>query len=367
MGRETLDMPRISIIVPAYNAQDTIVLCLKSLLESDLKEIEVIVVDDGSGDETFQAVQTLQKNDSRIRLFWQENSGVSAARNLGIQMARGEYLGFCDSDDWVEPGMYSTMLQQAEDEDVNLVVCDHCKDNGGKRVNISYGFPSRILKGEDYRYWLKYALTRDYLEYPITCSSWACLFEKKIVIDNRIKYPIGITNGEDYIFGAHFTACAKSMLYLKGFAPYHYCCTPGSASKARSLKMITNSRKIIPLIYETFHKYSHIPDLDDQIFLSQVRYIGLSVNKMIEDNWELKRVCRTTRDLVGDIECVSRRLKTNYQFFTGQKILLLSIQLNVIEMYVFAAYIKNKITKIKNNIKRRPNLNNPKSHEFNIK
>ena len=333
--------PRISIIVPAYNAQGTIIPCLESLLKSDLKEIEVIVVDDGSSDETFRNVQALQKYTPRIRLYWQENCGVSAARNLGIQMARGEYIGFCDSDDWVDNEMYSTMLRQAEDKKVDLVVCDHCKDSGDKRAYESYDFPSGLIKGREYCYWLKYALTNDHLEYPMTCSVWACLFRKSVITENRILFPAGVTNGEDFIFGAQFSACAESMMYLKGFAPYHYCCIPGSASKAGSLQMIANCKKIVPLIYDTFHKYDQIPNLEDQIFLSQIRYISLAIRRMLDDKWSLKRICQNTRDLVDDtIRYRGIWDKTDYQLLIGQKILILALKLNIIELYVIIAFIK---------------------------
>lgn len=340
----TKDSPRISIIVPAYNAQNTIIPCLKSLLESDLREIEIIVVDDGSSDGTFHHIQALQKKDPRIRLFWQVNNGVSAARNLGIQLAKGEYLGFCDSDDWVEPEMYSTMLKEAEGEEVDLVVCDHCKDSGNQKTYPSYDFPTWAIKGEEYCHWSKYALTNDYLEYPITCSVCTCLFKKNIITEYKIKFPVGITNGEDYIFGAHYTACAQSMVYLKGFAPYHYCDTPGSASKAASLRMVSNCKKLIPLIYKIFYNYSCISNLDEQIFLSQVRYISLSINSMIGEGWDLKRIYHDARELTNKVDYRSgMRCQFNYQLLIGQKIILLSIRLNMIEKYVFMMYLKGII------------------------
>lgn len=105
--------------------------------------------------------------------------------------------------------------------------------------------------------------------------------------------------------------------------------------------MIANCKKIVPLIYDTFHKYDQIPNLEDQIFLSQIRYISLAIRRMLDDKWSLKRICQNTRDLVDDtIRYRGIWDKTDYQLLIGQKILILALKLNIIELYVIIAFIK---------------------------
>ena len=106
-----MDNGLISIIVPVYNAQDTIGRCLKSLLAQTYNNVEIIVIDDGSVDDSRIIVTELGKVDDRVQYYYQKNKGVSAARNYGLTVANGQYIGFCDSDDWVEPTMYETLMK----------------------------------------------------------------------------------------------------------------------------------------------------------------------------------------------------------------------------------------------------------------
>ena len=101
----------VSVIVPVYNILDCLERCVDSLLAQTYKEIEILLVDDGSTDGTGTLCDQLAEKDSRIRVFHKENGGSSSARNVGIQQARGEYLGFVDSDDYVEPDMYERLLE----------------------------------------------------------------------------------------------------------------------------------------------------------------------------------------------------------------------------------------------------------------
>ena len=99
-------MVKISIVIPIYNAEDHLQRCVDSVLNQTEKNIEIILVDDGSKDNSIEICKNYLNQDKRVQLIHQENSGVSAARNRGIEQACGEYIGFIDSDDWIEPNMY---------------------------------------------------------------------------------------------------------------------------------------------------------------------------------------------------------------------------------------------------------------------
>ena len=92
----------ISIIVPVYNAEKTLPQCIDSILSQKYSDFEVLLIDDGSTDNSGRLCDTYSQKDKRIRVFHQENQGVSAARNLGLEQMKGEFVTFCDSDDWVE-------------------------------------------------------------------------------------------------------------------------------------------------------------------------------------------------------------------------------------------------------------------------
>lgn len=113
----------ISIIVPVYNVEAYIRQCIDSILAQTYRDIEVILIDDGSPDQCGKICDEYAAEDGRVRVFHTENSGLSAARNLGIKKARGEYIGFVDSDDWVEPDMYEILLKEIEGKNADICVC----------------------------------------------------------------------------------------------------------------------------------------------------------------------------------------------------------------------------------------------------
>lgn len=114
------DAPLVSIIVPVYNAESFLTDCLESLLHQDLKNSEILCVDDGSKDGSWEILQEYARNYPQIRIFHQENAGVSAARNRGIAMAKGQYLCFCDSDDFLVDGILGQAFEKMQQQDARL-------------------------------------------------------------------------------------------------------------------------------------------------------------------------------------------------------------------------------------------------------
>ena len=116
--------PKMSIIVPVYNVEKYLRRCLDSILNQTLTDIEVICVNDGSPDTSPEILEEYQKKDNRIVVINQENGGLGAARNTGINAARGEYLGFVDSDDFIVPTMYEKLYRKAKEQDADVVLCN---------------------------------------------------------------------------------------------------------------------------------------------------------------------------------------------------------------------------------------------------
>ena len=125
-------MPELSIIVPIYKVEKYLPKCIDSILAQTFQDFELILIDDGSPDNCGAICDAYAARDSRIKVIHQENAGVSAARNAGLDIATGTYLGFVDSDDWIEPEMYETMIATAKEKNVDVVVCGirYCADSG---------------------------------------------------------------------------------------------------------------------------------------------------------------------------------------------------------------------------------------------
>ncbi len=118
-------MCKVSIIIPAYNTEEYMAECLDSILNQTLEEIEIIVVDDGSADGTLAILRDYEKRfPEKIKVFHKENGGQASARNVALKYAQGEYLGFVDSDDWIDVDMYEVMYTKAKKENADIVICD---------------------------------------------------------------------------------------------------------------------------------------------------------------------------------------------------------------------------------------------------
>lgn len=146
--------PKISVIVPVYNTEKYLSKCLDSILNQALKEIEVIVVNDGSKDNSQQIIEQYKEKDSRIISIIKSNGGLSDARNCGIEKANGEYLAFIDSDDYIDPIMLKTMLDLAEKHESEIVMCDLVKvdENGNEFRDLpqSPQLPEKIILKDDF-------------------------------------------------------------------------------------------------------------------------------------------------------------------------------------------------------------------------
>jgi len=175
--------PLISIIVPIYNVQDYLVQCVESILNQTLSNFELILVDDGSTDNSANLCNKYANKDSRIKVIHKKNGGLSSARNTGIEIARGKYLGFVDSDDWVDFDMYEKMTQKAELENVDIVVCGH------KVVNLDGSITNVPSTAKNIKYSSKDATKLILLDKQITSFAWNKIYRRKLFDD--VRYPLG--------------------------------------------------------------------------------------------------------------------------------------------------------------------------------
>lgn len=130
------DNPLISVIIPVYNMEKYLRRCLDSVLAQDYTNLEILVVDDGSTDGSWAICQEYARKDARITVIHQENGGLSAARNTGLDRATGAYIAFVDSDDYILPNMYSAMLacKNREDADIPVALWQYEKADGTQTV-----------------------------------------------------------------------------------------------------------------------------------------------------------------------------------------------------------------------------------------
>lgn len=126
-------MAKVSVIVPVYNVEKYLKRCLDSLINQTLSDIDIICINDGSKDSSLQILEQYAQKDSRIVLYNQENSGLSVARNTGLEHASGEYIGFVDSDDWVDLDFYEKLYNSAKNNNADIAVADFIREHPNKK------------------------------------------------------------------------------------------------------------------------------------------------------------------------------------------------------------------------------------------
>lgn len=217
----------VSIIVPVYNAQMHLKKCIESLLSQTLLSCEFIFINDGSSDESQTIIEDFQKTDHRIILLNQENQGVSAARNLGLKMAKGEYIGFVDADDTVNDSMFQTLLELAHSTKADIIVSKFMiHQNGNEYLSSSYFLENTILNAE----YIKNKIIPHLIKFENLNAIWNKLFKKELIENGNITFPIGVALGEDGLFNMQAFYNAKSA-YFTDYTGYHYLDIEGSATR----------------------------------------------------------------------------------------------------------------------------------------
>ena len=225
-------MKRVSIIIPVYNAELTIEKCIKSILQQDYKNLEIIVIDDGSKDKTQNIIEKYLRLDDRIRYIKQSNSGVSAARNRGIKESIGEYIIFVDSDDWLERNMISEMMAAINRERVDVVRCNFSEVHEGKKTNSpAYkDIDNRLINHKDY----KTSKLYDHLltaNQPLKNLVMLLCIKKQLLIDNSIYFDEELYMLEDVLFYQNILHYSKSIYFLNKYL-YNYRENPNSVTRS---------------------------------------------------------------------------------------------------------------------------------------
>lgn len=207
-------MIKVSVIIPIYNAEEHLQRCINSVLNQTEQNMEIILVDDGSGDNSLKICQNYQKKDKRIIVIHQENAGVSAARNAGIVRACGEYIGFVDSDDWIDSQMYEKLLNEADKCDADIVMCDAMTvyDDARKQVDtITQLSKNQVLNKPDFT---------PSLLLEMAGSACRCIYKNnryndKLIKSERLYFPLGVKFSEDRIFNIYAFGYADKIAYIK--------------------------------------------------------------------------------------------------------------------------------------------------------
>lgn len=231
--KEVIKNPKVSIVVPAYNTEKYIIKCLKSLITQTLREIEIVVVNDGSTDCTEEIISFIANLDSRIKLINQPHSMQGAARNRGMHAAQGEYVGFVDSDDWVDEGYYETLYKGAVKYDSDIAIAANIRIGNGKtkkRLNIQQEKFVQSLQDK--------CDISNQAKNPCPTNK---IYRKSLLVNNNIDWPEGVYC-EDKLFTIQAVYYANGIVAVPD-VHYYYFRNPSSTVK-KTVKSEIKKREI---------------------------------------------------------------------------------------------------------------------------
>lgn len=217
---------KISVIVPIYNLAPWLGRCVESILAQTCENLEVILVDDGSGDDSLAIAREFARQDCRVKVIHQENAGVTAARLRGVEEATGDWIGFVDGDDELEPQMYARLLENAHSYGADISHCGYQRiDSGG---NVDYHYNTGRIHCQDHLTGLRDLLEERLVE-PGLCSK---LYKRELFRGLREKMDFSIRNNEDMLMNFYLFSGAGKSVY-EDVCPYHYLFRENSAARGK--------------------------------------------------------------------------------------------------------------------------------------
>ena len=218
--------PSVSVIVPIYRIkQEYLEQCIESLVLQTYQDIEIILIDDGSPDNCGKICDLYAERYAAIRVIHKENEGVSAARNLGIDVSQGEYIMFVDADDWLERDCIETVLKEIQLRKAEVLYFQRCKEG-----LINQSFPptkSRYLDNAEITDFQICALSsRQRVDFDPK-APWGKIIRRDYCIKNHISFPPGVKKAQDVIFNLYLLEYAASF-YCLDYVGYHHRLNPGS-------------------------------------------------------------------------------------------------------------------------------------------
>lgn len=258
-------MPKVSVIVPIYNVEKYLEKCINSLLSQTLEDIQIILVNDGSKDNSGNIAKEYEKNNKdRVIYVEKENGGLSDARNYGLKYATGDFIAFLDSDDYIEKNAYEEMYNKAIEENADYVECD-----------FIWEFPNKIRVDKQYPYKNK----KEMLSF-VRVVAWNKLIKRQLIIDNNLEFPKGLRY-EDVEFTYKLIPFINKFAYVdKPFI--HYVQREGSIANVqneRTAEIFT----VLDNVIEFYKKNNIYEEYRNELEYNYARYLLCS---------SLKRMCK---------------------------------------------------------------------------
>ena len=255
-------MALLSIVVPVYDVEQYLPRCIDSILKQSFTDFELILVNDGSTDNCPIICDEYADKDDRIKVIHKENGGLSDARNTGINKARGKYISFIDSDDFIVENAYEVLISQAEKKSLDIVTgaaIEYYAENNQKPKGIKRSFTNEVMSGIDF-------LTKSYMEKAMLHCVQYSVYRFDIIKDNNLYFKKGILHEDNLWTPQVFLKAERVMYYDIDF--YMHFQREGSITKSKD--KTKNGIDIVNICYELEEIYKTIQEEDIRDILNDV-------------------------------------------------------------------------------------------------
>ena len=260
--------PFISIIVPVYNVEKWLNKCVDSILGQTHENIELILVDDGSPDRCGEICDEYAKKDARVKVIHQENARQGAARNSGLDIAKGDYIGFVDSDDYIAPDMYEEMLSKMEEHNADMAVCGYYSITPYQRVASCTNDGVLVMDNHE-------AMKTYYSTQLIHSTVWNKLYKRRLWGD--LRFPEKVLREDEYVF-YRALANAEKVVHI-GEAKYYYIIREGSSEHGGFRLDFLISNETIDRQYDYIKE--NYPELEDTLWDKRIEARYCLIKNMV--------------------------------------------------------------------------------------
>ena len=309
----------VSIIVPVYNAERFLKECVNSILNQDYKNFELILIDDGSVDNSHKICLEFADTDSRVRVFHNENHGVSFTRNFGIDLAQGDYICFIDSDDLILPDYISHLLNSLTTADADIVFCGYNLLYGDKHVKKAPRIKSGNYNFDDLSY---RAIDNGTLSGILFGSVCAAMYKGSLIKNSSIKFDPSVRRNEDGLFNLELLPYAN-IITVSDYAGYIY--RQWKVSTTSKKKDFIPSNKLYAVSDIILERCSNYADIDKQLKCRSVSIIFWNVLSVANADAPLSKLSRQLKEYVNGTQLHDIYHNLNFSALNRYKKLLIGL------------------------------------------
>ena len=269
---EKIKVVKLSVIVPVYNVEKYLERCLDSIINQTLKDIEIICINDGSTDNSLSILEEYKKKDYRIVIINQKNKGLAVARNVGIEIAQGEYLAFVDSDDWINPNFLECLYDSAKENNCDIAVGNifRVPDRGKTTPFLQYK-ETKIYEDTNSKF--------EICDIPKMCYVWNRIYKREKLIKNKIKFIEGKVY-EDVLFSHKALYYSGKLITVPDAIYYYFRHSNSIVAKTHRNKKFIKDAQYAEKLSEDFRREHNIDISKYAETVRKYKIFGLTILKI---------------------------------------------------------------------------------------